>query len=349
MKIFKSILFLLLSITLIYSCSESYDILPSEQPILITANNTTSLIDNTVILKATQQGEDVTAQTSFYINDELIEGNAYTSSIPGEYVAKAEYDNFFSEALIITYHDGSEINFKKRVLIEDYTGTWCGYCTRVAHAIEEVFSNTDNAVAVAIHRDSSNPNSGTYDPFNYDASELESTLDAAGYPKGFLNRKTLWTSPEPENVDQVLNLSQGENPKLGLAIDNEISGGNITIDVSVKKAKNFNQLKLVVYVLENGLIYPQQNYTNYYDAVNPVPDFEHNHVLRETLTSLMGDLIPEAEFENDVYTKSYSISVPANVENAEELEFVAFVIDEDGNAINVRKADKNTTQDFEQI
>ena len=128
-----------------------------------------------------------------------------------------------------------------------------------------------------------------------------------------------------------------------------ISGGNITIDVSVKKAKNFNQLKLVVYVLENGLIYPQQNYTNYYDAVNPVPNFEHNHVLRETLTSLMGDLIPEAEFENDVYTKSYSLSVPANVENAEELEFVAFVIDEDGNAINVRKADKNTTQDFEQI
>ena len=26
--------------------------------------------------------------------------------------------------------------FKKHVLIEDYTGTWCGYCARVAYAIE---------------------------------------------------------------------------------------------------------------------------------------------------------------------------------------------------------------------
>ena len=40
--------------------------------------------------------------------------------------------------------------FKKRVLIEDYTGTWCGNCTRVSHAIEEVKLLTDKAVTVAI-------------------------------------------------------------------------------------------------------------------------------------------------------------------------------------------------------
>lgn len=349
MKFSKYILLLLLSIITIFSCSESYDILPSDQPILITANNTTSLIGNSIEFKATKEGEDITEQTLFYINDELIEGNVYESTTPGEYVAKAEYDSFFSESLIITYHDGSEINFKKRVLIEDYTGTWCGYCTRVAHAIEEVFNNTDNVVAVGIHRDSSNPSSVTYDPFNYDASDLENTLEAVGYPKGFLNRKTLWKSPEPEHLDQVLELTQGENPKLGIAIDNDVSNDNISLSIRVKKAKNFNELKLVVYILENGLIYSQKNYTTYYDAVNPVPDFEHNHVLRETVTNLMGDTIPLDEFENDEYSISYSLNIPSNIENVDNIEFVAFVIDKDGNAINVRKAEKNTTQEFEQI
>ena len=42
-------------------------------------------------------------------------------------------------------------NFKKHVLIEDYTGTWCGNCARVAYAVEQVKSQTDKAVTVAIH------------------------------------------------------------------------------------------------------------------------------------------------------------------------------------------------------
>ena len=50
--------------------------------------------------------------------------------------------------------------FKKRVLIEDYTGTWCGNCTRVAYAIDQVNAESDKAVTVAIHNGN--------DPYHFD-------------------------------------------------------------------------------------------------------------------------------------------------------------------------------------
>ena len=44
------------------------------------------------------------------------------------------------------------IEYKQYVLVEDYTGTWCGYCTRVSFAIEELKKQTNDAVVIAIHQ-----------------------------------------------------------------------------------------------------------------------------------------------------------------------------------------------------
>lgn len=67
------------------------------------------------------------------------------------------------------------------------------------------------------------------------------------------------------------------------------------------------------------------------------------------LTDLLGDNIPKEEFINDVYTVNYEIAVPGNVGNSQNIEVVAFVIDENGKAINVRKANLGEDQGFEQI
>lgn len=335
--------------TLLLSCSENYEIIPSEKPILLSSDNSLSLIGMPIELKATQDGEDITNDVTFYANEEQLSSNVFVSNEVGEFVVNARYEGLTSEPLIIKYHDGSEINFKKRVLIEDYTGTWCGYCARVAFAVEEVLQNTNNAVLVGIHRDSSNPSDATYDPYNYDTSAIENNLDAVGYPKGYLNRNISWQSPEPENINQVLQLTQGENPKLGIAMSNEVINNSINLDVNIKIAKTFSDLKLVVYVLENGLIYEQKNYTNYFGGENPIEDFEHNHVLRNCVTNLTGDNINMEEFTNDVYTKTFNFTIPSNIENTNNIEFVAFVIDGSGTAINVRKASLNQVQEFEEI
>ena len=161
---------------------------------------------------------------------------------------------------------------------------------------------------------------------------------------------SLWSSPEPNNVSQAIELTQGINPKLGLAINAVLEGNTIDIDVNIKFGKDFSNIKLVVYILENGLIYDQVNYTSYYGGEHIIHDFEHNHVLRECITPLLGEEIDASQtYLANTYTKSFSVPVPATVENADNIEFVAFVVDADGNALNVRKAEPGENQDFEEL
>jgi thiol-disulfide isomerase/thioredoxin len=234
--------------------------------------------------------------------------------------------------------------FQKRVLIEDYTGTWCGNCARVAYAIDEVFAQPNNkAVTIAIHNGN--------DPYNYvDIAPLKNLIspnNSLQLPQSRLNRTITWTFPEPNNLNQVKNLTSN-NCGLGLAMNSTVSGGNLNLDVNVKFAQNYTNLKLVVYVLESHLIYRQYNYTTYFGAINPILNYEHNHVLRTSLTNVLGDPFTGNTVFGQTITKNFSLAVPSNIANAANLNFVAFVVDANNNVINVRASDANENQIFEQ-
>jgi len=48
--------------------------------------------------------------------------------------------------------------FTQKLLIEDFTGTWCVYCPGAGHAIEQAVANNNRFIPVAIHyRSISNP------------------------------------------------------------------------------------------------------------------------------------------------------------------------------------------------
>jgi hypothetical protein len=232
--------------------------------------------------------------------------------------------------------------FKKQVLIEDYTGTWCGNCARVAYAIEKTKEESDKVVSVAIHHGN--------DPYNFvgigPLKNLISPNSALALPQSRLNRITTWTFPEFNNVQQALNLTSN-NSGLGLALTSEVANGNINLDVRVKFAQNYSNLRLVVYVLEDKLIYRQVNYSNFYGAVNPIPNFEHNHVLRASLTNLLGDPLANTTY-NQTVTTNFTVPIPANVSNPENINFVAFVVEDNNNVLNVRAAYKNENQDFQE-
>lgn len=348
----KKVLLLLTFVTLsIAGCSTDYEILKSVEGVILTADSSTKVIGEPITFTVTQNdGTNLTDEASITVDGNPITGNTFTSETVGTFEVKASYLGVEAQPVVISFHDGSEINFVKRVLIEDYTGTWCGYCPRVAYGIELAKEQSSNIVAVGIHRPSSVITSPVYDPYNFDASELEATLSAEGYPKGFLNRRTQWDFPEPENLAQAIALTQGENPKLGLAMTSTVTGNNISLKVNTMFSKNFSNLKLVVYVLENGLIYDQHNYTTYYNDEDIITDFEHNHVLRAVLTPILGESVNASETTTgNVYTKTFNVAIPANVTNSANLEFVAFIVDENGNAVNVRKSSPGEDQAFEEL
>lgn len=234
--------------------------------------------------------------------------------------------------------------FKKNVLIEDYTGTWCGNCTRVSHAIDLVNAKTDKTVVVAIHTGN--------DPYNFvGIAPLKNLIlpnTQLALPVSRLNRMIIWTVPETINVKQAVDLT-GNNSGLGLAMNSKIENGTLKLDVKINFAQaDYSNLKLVVYLLEDKLIYEQKNYTDYYNAVTPIPNFEHNHVLRNSLTNILGDSILENIAVNQVITKNFNLPVPSNIAIQKNISFVAFVIGQDNKAINVRASKINENQVFQQ-
>ncbi|MFL9844633.1 Omp28-related outer membrane protein [Flavobacterium rhizosphaerae] len=345
----KYFILLLLASLFIPGCSSDYTILDSIGSINLTADNSNKVVGETITFTVKDDGgQDITEDAVLYVDGSPIDGNTFSSNELGSHEVIANFSGVESLPLTITFGDPAEVNFVKRLLVEDYTGTWCGFCPRVAYAVEQLNEQTDKAVIVAIHRPSSNVSSINYDPYNYDTSVVEDIINVPSYPKGMLNRMTQWTFPEPANLAQAIALTQGENPKLGLALKPVVNGSTIDLEVDVKFSKNFTGLKLVVYILENGLIYEQHNYTEYYNDVDVIEDYEHNHVLRSCLTPLLGEAISNTTIGN-TFTKSFSVSMPASVENSANIEFVAFVIDAAGNALNVRKAVAGENQDFEEL
>ncbi len=233
-------------------------------------------------------------------------------------------------------------NFKKHVLIEDYTGTWCGNCARVAYAVEQVKQQTDKAVTVAIHDGN--------DPYSYNGIDslkiLISPNSTWALPIARLNRMTVWTYPEPTNIQQAIDLT-GNNTTLGVALNSTIANGTINLDVNMKFIQNYTGLKLVVYLLEDHLIYDQRNYTNYFNGINPIPNFEHNHVLRKYITkSIWGDALTGTNY-NATITKSFSLTIPTNISNPTNISFAAFIVDSNNNVLNARASLANENQAFE--
>jgi hypothetical protein len=335
----------------IFSCSSDYTILDPVESISLTADSSVKVIGETITFSVTTNaGNNITDDATIFVNGSEIDGYSITGEQIGDLTIQAKYLGVESSPLTVRFHDGSEINFVKRVLIEDYTGTWCGNCPRVNHAVELARAQTDKIVTIGIHRSSSNPADANYDPYNFDTSELEAVINMSGYPKALLNRMTRWQPLEQNNITQVINLTQGENPKLGLAMDVSIVGNTVNLETKVKFSKDFSNLKLVVYVLENGLIYDQVNYTNFYTGPGTISNFQHDHVLKACLTPLMGEAIANSNTTvGQTYTKSFSVPVPSNISNLNNIEFVAFITDENNKTINVRKASAGATQDFEEL
>ncbi|MFN2262102.1 MAG: Omp28-related outer membrane protein, partial [Psychroflexus sp.] len=225
------------------------------------------------------------------------------------------------------------------------TGTWCGWCPRVSYAMKKVQEIKNEIVFVAIHR----APAGSADPYNYtNAGPLEQLINAPGYPKGFINRIHQWEFPEPFNIYQVVEFTHGSNPRLGLALNSSLSDDKINIDVKVEFAQDFQNLKLIVQVLENGLVWPQVNYTDYYEGSNPVENYIHDYTLRSTLTDILGDEIPNSETRLDnQWQRNIEYEIPDVIEDVSQLDIVAFVVDQNGQVVNVRKSSLGENQEFE--
>lgn len=289
--------------------------------------------------------QDLSNTATITVNGNEISGNSYTATESGSLQVVATYQSLSSSSLQVSVSEDTA-RFVKNVLIEDYTGTWCGYCPRVSHAIELTAAETDQIAVIAIHNDA-----------EYNCAEvgqLEAAFGISGYPTAKVDRGADWIYPEPSNISQVVNKTLCDNAELGLAVSPTLDGSTMNIDVDVKFGDgfSFNNAKMVVMVLEDGLIADQENYTSYYGGVSVISNFEHNHVLRSSLTNVAGDAVTSGDLVNNEYTRTFSVNVPSNVANTDNMSIVAFITNENFNGdsyvMNARVGHFGEAQTFQE-
>ncbi len=279
-----------------------------------------------------------TYDTKYFINNVEIEGNTYLFNETGTFEVYGQFENITSSKTEIIVSP-VPIQFKKRVLVEDYTGTWCGWCPRISYAIEKLEEETSDAVIVAAHQG---------DPMQF--SQINALMNAfgiRGFPTGIINRSAQWSSPQPNNIGQVT-AQLFEPSYIGLAINSSEDGNKLSINVKVEIGSNYSSLKLVVYIVEDELVYDQQNYTSYYGGGSVLKDFKHHNVLRTSLTNILGDQIPKSNLgHGKVFEKDLSYSIPSQYKKS-NLKVVAFVTSgESTSVLNVRGSKVGDKQSVE--
>lgn len=181
--------------------------------------------------------------------------------------------------------------YQHRVLIEDFTGAWCGWCPRVTFSIEELAkTSNDKIVAVALH----NQDKFAFTPHEnnlYVATANKIGVDISkgrSFPFATLNRVQQWNGgTNTMNANQVLALTKESSP-IGIKISSELGDTSGKINVSLKFNESYKDLKYVVYVVEDNLILAQENYTTNYGGKGKKKDFVHNDVAK-AVNNVLGE------------------------------------------------------------
>jgi thiol-disulfide isomerase/thioredoxin len=208
------------------------------------------------------------------------------------------------------------ITYPTHLLIDQFTGTWCGHCPRLSKKLTDLLASNNKIHAVSIHNG---------DPM---AISLESTLRSqalvTGFPTGKINRTEFWGENAFE-VAPYLAITQN----VGVAIESAVSGTTISGKVKVLYGKAFTASthKLHVYLVEDGIVASQTNY-GYWGLPNPISGYVHNNVLRQLNTGVLGVDVTATSMVNGG-SFDYSYTFNATGYNTANCKIIAFVTTSD--------------------
>jgi thiol-disulfide isomerase/thioredoxin len=204
-------------------------------------------------------------------------------------------------------------------MVEEFTGTWCGYCPDGALVLDNLESqNAGKVIGASFHE--GDPLQITY----------FSTLDATygpvnSYPSGMVNRVPMGSDLliGRESWASAANIQLTKTASCGLAMTSYLSSDKKTVTVTVHCGFNTTlsgDYRVTIYMTEDKVTgYPQANYYNdgsidpnspLVGLGDPIQDWDHNNVVRTSLSTDLGDAIPSSKMVQGgeyIVTKSGSV------------------------------------------
>jgi hypothetical protein len=311
---------------------------PTPTSITLTTNGTSFFQgDNVTMTVMDDLGNNVSASATFTLNGVTV-SNPYTLTNIGNADIIATYQTLTSNTVTISVAELP--SFTTKILLSDYTGTWCGACPIAGRSIHDAKAGNPNIIPVGFHNGDSMAN--TY------SDAVDNFYGISSYPTVQINGAAgnwSWSNFPTSELNPFLDATA----QLGLGIATTVSGTNIDITVKVGFANvTSTNLKLTVYLVEDGIVASQ---ANYYVAghPDPWPDYVHDDILRRSYTDAMGDDITSSEVvRGGEFTRTFSsVAIPNTVANADNARIVAFVSDSTNKVLNIQTVAVGSTIDFD--
>lgn len=324
---------------------------PPAGGITVTASKTNMFADNwdevTFTVKD-QNGTDVTSASTIYINNVQRNGNLFWTTTPGTYKVKASKSGVSSTVIDVVAADPGPSPFSQKILVEDYTGTWCGHCPRVGMNLEAYANGQPNAIVIANHGPSNDPY--TFSGHQALANNIYghgTPVAIQGYPTAVVDRAFKWN----EQTSQLNTQFTNRRAPVGLGFSTSVNGNLIDVTARVKFDVNTNaDIKIVAFLVEDGKVYPQVNY-NYFGLPNPIANYVHNGIMRAAGTHVHGDLIPKAnQVKGQIFSKVMQFNATGfNVSNCRIVAFAVVGNNNQGHlgVLNVQSVKVGENKDFD--
>ncbi|MBT4776424.1 MAG: Omp28-related outer membrane protein [Crocinitomicaceae bacterium] len=235
------------------------------------------------------------------------------------------------------------ISGTRTILLEEFTGSWCGYCPDGALKLDNLIANyPGNVVGVSIH----NGDGMTF------SDGIQTGFNVTSYPSGMINRtlvsgqakepftRSLW---EAEVTDQIGSYTPVD---VSLTSTYNITNRELNITVSADFVDFASgDLRFVAMLVEDSVTgtgsgYDQVNYyssghssggvggsghPNYNDPT-PIIGYVHNHVLRAVPGGAFGNsgVISSPVMPGTSVSESFTINVPTSI-NENKIKVIGFV------------------------
>ena len=243
----------------------------------------------------------------------------------------------------------------KRIVCEEMTGTWCGYCVRgIASMMFLDEEEPESFIGIAAHID---------DPMEHSAyvSFVASLTGAQGAPAGCMNRMTGFIDPENfpvyyEEVREVISLADIDIKAEWSDESKEKINLTATTTFALTAQEYVTKLEFVVVEddvnFHDDIFYNQTNYYNngssdmqgYENLPDPVPGglMYYDDVVRDVITDRVGyginGSLPTTITEGTPYEYSVEYEIGEEVLNIANCEFIVLLIDDlSGMVLNAAK------------
>ena len=204
----------------------------------------------------------------------------------------------------------------RNVILEEFTGRGCGYCTDGHRIANQIMANNPGRVwAINIH-------AGGYAQTSYpnmittDGNTIHGGFSISGYPTGVVNRTTAagidrgqWSGQATSQMSQASEC----NIAGAVMINPDTRIATITVEVYYTGNSAYEENYLTVAMLQDSILGSQADYGNYNPSQWLNGQYVHMHILRDVITSsAWGEAIAPTT-QGTLITKTYEYQIPESI------------------------------------